>query len=337
MKLSKPLILLLVSQFSMSLVSLARAECDPKDFTIQDVEKIDFSDLVRDTAYYSLDTKSAKNSAIAVALQYGPYKGSYEERHSEFEKRLENSGYSFDRDTRLAIVRSALSATGERMYEKCLGSESYKVDIPKNAFGDANQFTMTIRRKLSKRSPRNVQFSITADNGLVNGQRKITGTLTQDDAKDFTIRKTNKSAVSLTFIVDGEPSRAVVPPPLKFPIFDYVERRGQAGIPRGNNGDGNSCTDQAYLVSELGAGAGNSEKECVLCVKATPDAVLVKSTAEVVGQLSARGATKEVLLKPTNPAEVCGRFSVSGSGKNSGRFEVYKGAYFKVFEAVPRK
>jgi hypothetical protein len=319
--------------------SQAKAACDPKDFTFEDVEKIDFSDLVKDMAYFSLDETHRKKSNLGIAASYGSYKGSYEEQHSEFERRLQSSGYSFDRDTRLAIVRTALSTTGAQMYQNCLGAETIKVDVPKQAFSDSvDHFTLTVRRKLTKRSPRKASITIKADNGLVNGQKRLTGSLSQDDAKDFEIRKVGKSTVLLTIIVDGEPYPTIaLPASIPFPQFDYVERHGKAGIPRGDNGDGNSCTDQAYLVSEVGSGAGNGPKDCVLCVQASPGGVLLKSTAEVVGGLSARGAGKEVRLQPNNPVEACGHFWTSGAGQNSGRFEVYKGAYFKVFEAVPKK
>ena len=95
------------------------------------------------------------------------------------------------------------------------------------------------------------------------------------------------------------------------------------------------CTDKAYLVSEVGSSAGNFPKECVLCVKRSPTGFLIKSTAQVLGAIN-RGAHHEVVqTDQSDPLELCGRFWTDGAGQGSGRFEVFKYGYFKVWEAIP--
>ena len=308
-------------------------ECNPKDFTISDIHKIDFSDLVRDTGYFLLDEERSNSRSVDVGGQYGPYKGSYNEQRQSFERRLEASGYDFNRDTRYSMVRTALSAVGAEMYANCTAARVISLGIPTTAYSQPT-FLLTVRWLAGQVTKPTAPISIRVLNGSVEGQSNLNSTIGRYESKVFKISKLGaRLPLELSVIVDGNayPTQ-VLPPPVQLKRLRYVERHGVAGVRRPQGGD--MCTDQAYLVSEVGSAAGNHPKECVLCVNRSDNGVLLRSTAEVVGALSVRGAYKEV-MESQNPHQICGRFYTSGAGRGSGRFEVYQGAYFKVWEAIP--
>src|SRR3954451_10072006 len=106
--------LVLMNSFSMA------QECNPKDFTVQDIEKISFSDTIKYSAYSTLDRSQAEQRSQGISggavISGVPVNLSWSDARAVSEHILSTTGFSLDRDTKLSYVRTALSAVGRDMY-----------------------------------------------------------------------------------------------------------------------------------------------------------------------------------------------------------------------------
>ena len=113
-------------------------ECKPESFTIQDVEKINFSDIAKFSGYSVVEQKSDEQKHQKYegsAVIYGaPVSLSHDDSRSLSNYLLQKSGFDYARDVRLAIVRTALSKTGAAMYKDCLAAQSVRLEIPDQAY-----------------------------------------------------------------------------------------------------------------------------------------------------------------------------------------------------------
>ena len=66
------LVILLVTLFSPYYANAQ--ECRPSDFTFADLEKINFSDAVRDAGYFLLDETKRRDFRVGIGGQYGSYR-----------------------------------------------------------------------------------------------------------------------------------------------------------------------------------------------------------------------------------------------------------------------
>ncbi|MET4720772.1 hypothetical protein ABIF63_004878 [Bradyrhizobium japonicum] len=86
-------------------------ECKPKDFTFQEVEKINFSDISKFSGYSVVEQKNDEQKHQKFdgsGVVYGsPVKLSYEDSKSLSNYLLQKSGFDFARDVRLAIVAAS--------------------------------------------------------------------------------------------------------------------------------------------------------------------------------------------------------------------------------------
>ena len=326
---------------SLVLTSYAYADCNPKDFLISDINKYALSDKVKISAYSVIDKSSnkqnSKNAGATIPVDGIPVNATMSEASAISNKALAKSGFSLDSQYNLSVVNTALSSVGANMYADCIGAQNVKVIIPSVAYDDDN-FIMTIKWTPKYNHPDIGNAKIAITNGLIDSKDSLITTFKPQEAKTFII-KNNSSVKARNYLqiaatIDGQSSPvAVIPPPTPIRKYKLVQRTGQA-LHQTTIG-GNTCTTEAYLVSEVGSRVGNYPKSCKLCVTASPDGVLLPSTAKLHKNLSARGAYADIDTD-INMLMACATFRTSGAGKGSGRFEVYKGGNtFTIFEAVP--
>jgi hypothetical protein len=310
-------------------------ECNPRDFTIQDLERQDLSDSVRLLAYSVSDKSSSSTNSGNVsgnAVIFGvPVGISQSDAHALSDHVFSQSGLAYSKDLRSSYVRTALSSVGADMYKDCVAARNVKTEIPKIAFSDKSFFFKAVWTP-QYASGDTADFEIRVINGTIDGQKSVTGSTKRFTTKTFEVVK-SEGPLQITVTMDGQsPPTLVIPPPAREPKVTYKLRTGTARD--AHNSPGYVCKDTAYLVSEIGSVAGNEAKSCTLCVARAEGGILLPSTAKVTGGVSSRGAAMEVQEKQNNTLEACGRFWTSGAGKDSGRFEVYEGATFSVWEAI---
>jgi hypothetical protein len=307
-------------------------ECKPESFTIQDMEKIDFSDIAKLSGYSVVETKSdeqKKQKFEGSAVIYGtPVSLSYDDSRSLSNYLLQKSGFDYARDVRFAIVRTALSKTGAAMYRDCLAAQAIKLEIPDQAYSQKKfQLSVTWDPKIA--GPTTVNYEIRVIGGTAEGKGKLSGKVKEKEAKLFQIDRAD-AVTQIDLVVGGQKYPSIVIPPARpMKSVQYFKRYGTYSPPR--NGLGNVCTDHAYLVAELGSVAGPDTKVCRLCVMRSADGLLLQGTAELEGQLIDAASKSQDPVK--SGLEMCATFKAIGRGKNGPRTEVRDGRFY-VYEAV---
>lgn len=319
--------------------AVAGQECKPRDFTFQDIERTDISDSIRLAAssYFKSDSSGANQKSFGASLPIEGIPVSLSANdYSQFAQHvLRESNYNFSQDMTASFLRTQLSVVGADMYANCLGTQNIAVSAPETAFSQ-NSFFLNVRWKPQyAKAPDEADYAVKVINGKADGNTVAKGKIGKFEDVSIAIEKSADKVTEVGVSIDGRtyPSLAF-PPVIRFPPYKMVQRRGvsQQGRDRG----GNRCTDTAYLVSEVGSSAGNGAKSCKLCVSASDGGFLFRDTARVSASLSSRGAGAKVLDDENTALEACGYFWTDGAGQGSGRFEVGEGAYFTVWEAVPR-
>jgi hypothetical protein len=338
MKRSAIALLAIVSLFNIT--APAFADCDPKDFTIQDVQRLNFSDDVKYSAYSVLnqDTTQQNNTNVSGgAVIYGvPVNLSYSDAKSLSDHILSVSGIDASRDTRLNYVRTALSSVGAEMYANCLATRIIKVTIPSTAYSQ-KIFNLNVTwTRQDDRLPNRAPYTIRIVGGTIESQsRELTGSLTSGSPRPFRVEK-QSGPLEIDIIVDRSAYPPIVIPPVeKVKHFNVVKRTGIG--PRGRpQGVGDVCTDHAYLVDEVGSGAGAGQKYCKLCVDRSPEGFLLSSTATTDPSASSAPHGTQIQIETYAPGgqQMCATFKTNGAGQDSGRFEIHYGV-FNVWEAIP--
>lgn len=304
--------------------SASADQCNPLDFKFEEVQKLDVSDAVKHSWYSILDQKkSEKNDTnfSGSAVIYGvPVSLSYTDSKALSEAMLKSSGMSYDRDTRISMIKTALSSTGADMYKNCLGARTASIDVPKSAYTQKS-FQLPMTWNPDGRAANKADYEIRLLGGKIEGKTKLQGNLDRGVAKQFQVDKSGNDVLQIDAIINGQKyATIVIPPtaPLKSPT--YVKLWGSPTTVK--NGVGNVCTDHAYLVAENGSAAGDSTKSCRMCVAQPQAGLLLKSTAKLESILV--GAAKQD-LETDNPLEICANFLAIGRGKNGPRVEIDDG------------
>jgi hypothetical protein len=188
----------------------------PESFTFQDVEKIDFSDITKYAGYSVLEQKSdeQKHQKYAgSAVVYGvPVSLSYDDSKSLSNYLLQKSGFAFSKDTRFAMVRTALSSIAEAMYKECLAVPSIKLEIPRQAYTEKS-FQLAVTWDSKIKTPQNVNYEMRVIGGDVEGKTKLTGKMPEKVAKLFQMDKTAAGdLMQIDLVVYGQKYPSIVIP-----------------------------------------------------------------------------------------------------------------------------
>lgn len=314
-----------------ALPSSAQA-CSVRDFTFRDVEKIEFSDVIRH-AGFSLakpdKTELKKKDFEGSAAIYGvPETLQFDEAMALSDFMLRSSGFTFSDDVRASLVRTALAKTGAEMYRDCAAVKNIQIAVPDAAYTDRN-FDLTVT--WTAQAPESVEYEITVLGGKVQGKGGVVGTMKKGVAKLLDIDRTGNSLLKIDVVLHGQayPPITLPSPNREMAKFKTEKRVGKSLKPL--SGPGNECGEQAQLVSEEGTAAKSNSKSCRLCVAQSPEGFLLPSSATADGQFSGTG---KVALELSKPSQLCALFSVEGRGKNGGRQEVQNGVFY-VWEMVP--
>ncbi|RZN18994.1 hypothetical protein [Bradyrhizobium sp. Leo121] len=307
--------------------------CKPESFTFQDIEKINFSHVARLSGYSVIEEKKDEQKHQKFdgsgKIYNSPVSLSYDDSRSLSTFLLQQSGFDYQDDVRLSIVRTALSKTGAAMYKDCLAAQVIKVEIPDAAYSQ-KEFQLTVTwAPTVKDLPPAVDYELRILGGTAEGSEIRTGHIKEKDAKFFKIEKLD-SVTQIDLIVGGQKYPSIVIPPTR-PVksVQFFKRFGTYSPPR--HGPGNECSDHAYLVAEDGSVAGPDTKICRLCVMRSADGLLLGDTAELEGQLIDASSKTQDPVK--SGLEMCATFVAMGRGKNGPRTEVRNGRFY-VYEAV---
>jgi hypothetical protein len=300
--------------------------CNPRDFTFEEVQQIDFSDLAKLAAYSTAEksTTDQKDSETVVGGQYGPIKGNFSKKDARAlsEHILQSSGYKASRDTRLHIATSALSRTGADMYKDCLGTRIITVTLSPAAYTD-KQFFMGIKWDPKPPQPGNIVLQLQNARADHFDRRINTG----EELPGIRITKLDENKPVEIALNISKASYPVIyiPPKIQIRKFTTVKRYYPPG------------KDPARLVSECGSGAGCDSKGPVpLCITASPEGILLPSTADF--EIEKLQGTGRAWKDPKNsPQKSCGYMQTIGTGwkegKPDGRNEAI-GKFF-VLKTVP--
>jgi hypothetical protein len=255
---------------AFSRLAPANAEnCQPKDFTVQDLQKLNFSDSIKYSGYSVLDQSKNenKNQGVSGSTVYegAPVSLSWADAKSLSEHMLEYSGFNFDHNTKLNYIRTALSSTGAEMYHDCLGAQRIQIDISPAAYKDRS-FTLGVKWTPDQNtpSPENGRILIDVKGGSINGKKSL--------QKGAAIRKSvwehydidrpiqSHETLQIDVAVFGDKYPTIeIPPLIALKKFKFVKRIGLSKTPY--PGPYYECTDHASLVSGVGSVAGPFCKE----------------------------------------------------------------------------
>lgn len=82
---------------------------------------------------------------------------------------LAKFGYSYDRNTKISYVRTALSVAVPDMHEDCIGDQNNKVDIPKSVYSD-DSFIIQVSRIAKDRHGSQAGLNTLNLNGKIDNQ-----------------------------------------------------------------------------------------------------------------------------------------------------------------------
>ncbi len=308
--------------------------CSVRDFSFREVEKINFSDVIRHAGFSLAKpgrTDPRNNAFEGSAAIYGvPDTLQYDEAGALSDFMLGSSGFELTDDVRLSLVRTALLMTGVELYKDCPAVKSIRISVPDAAYTERN-FNLTVSWTPTAQAPETAEFEIRAVGGKVQGKGGVAGTMKKGVANVFAIERSPNALLKVDVIVHGLAHPPVtLPSPTKgMAKFKAEKRVGKS--PKPISGPGNECGDQADLLSEEGTPAKATSKSCRQCVAKSPNGFLLVSSAKADGQYSGTG---KVTLELNSPLQMCALFSVEGRGKKGGRQEVQKGV-FHVWEVMP--
>ncbi|MFZ6875374.1 hypothetical protein ACO0LF_25185 [Undibacterium sp. Di27W] len=339
----KAIKVLLLTSFAVLHIGAMAQQCNPRDFTIEDINSYSLSDSVKYSAY-SIFNENSSSSAnrradATIPIANIPVNISVSDAKAMANSIYSSSGVTLDRDYHLNIVNSALSAVGANMYSNCLAAETIKVTIPQEAY-QTDEFFLTVKWAPSGNiSSINSKIKIRVVKGLIESSDIFEGDINVNQSRIFKIKNQSKwnenQFLQIAIEVDNQAHPSIaIPPVAQLPKLNFVQRQGKSKFDV--NLKGNVCTNQAYLVSAVGSSASNNAKSCTLCVQPSANGVLLQSTARITAGLSAKGAAA-TLSSGNSALEMCAKFEVSGAGIGSGRFEVGEGSNFTVYEAISKK
>lgn len=308
--------------------------CSVRDFSFREVEKINFSDVVRHAGISLARPEKAeqkKNEFEGSAAIYGvPDTLQYDEARALSDFMLRSSGFAFTEDVAASLVRTALSKTGAEMYKNCAAAKSIHISVPDAAYSEQG-FDLTVSWTPSAQAPETAEYEIAVLGGRVQGKGGVAGTLRKGVAKVFDIERSGSGLLKIDVTVHKQAYPPIALPSLTKRMAAFkVEKRGGKS-PKPISAPGNECGDQVHLVAEEGTAAKANSKSCRQCVAKSPNGFLLVSSAKAGGQFSGTG---KVALELNSPLQMCALFSVDGRGKNGGRQEVQNGM-FQVLEVVP--
>jgi hypothetical protein len=326
-------------------ISADAQECQPKDFTIQDLQKVDFSDSVKYSGYSLLDTSKNQEHLQGVngstVINGAPANLSWSDAQNVSQHMLETSGFNFNQDTKLNIVRTALSQAGVDMYHDCLGAQRIRAEVPKAAFHEPS-FTLDVKWNPdpSNPSPGSKPIYISVHGGTVDGKSSLTEgtTIKKYDWAHYSINRTgeqSKQILQIAISIGPDKYPTLELPPLA-PVrkYKFVQRQGVGKPP---SRDHLICDHGVQMVSDWKSVATDAAKSCYLCISRSPDGILLRSTAWSTETLL-RNAHADP-GKNDNELEVCKHFWTGLSAGPGDRHAVNDAplgpAQFYMWEAVP--
>jgi hypothetical protein len=261
----------------------AAAECPVEKFTIQDVERLKFSEsltlAVIDTMEQSQQNKDAKDFNLGVVIKGVPVNVGFKEMKdvSNFVKK--NSSFNFSRDQQIDYLRTNLSLVGAQMYADCLKrrTQNFSIEVPTTAYTD-DEFLVKIRwtPTYPLDGKTDAEATLTVLNGTADGAQTSNKQVKDKKIVAFVVQRSDR-AKSLQLIpsvdgIDNGEDTGILIPPIVSSNFTTVLRTWP---PEGTQPLAPVCSDDG------GGNCGNDEKHFVRCIYASANGMLLPSTAKI--------------------------------------------------------
>jgi hypothetical protein len=170
-----------------------RAECEPKDFTISDINSSSFSNVVKYSGYSTVDSSKQENKDTKIDgsafVKGAKFTLGIQDAKSLSEHILSSSGYDYSSDTRQNIFRSALSQIGKEMYDNCIALRRLKVAVPDTAWTQSKFRVTTTWEPGGMGAPPSTNLTISTIGGTVEGKEKLTRKVQRGQPNSFLIER----------------------------------------------------------------------------------------------------------------------------------------------------
>jgi hypothetical protein len=130
--------------FYITSVPTALADnCPVEKFTIQDLERLKFSEALAISVVDTMDSSHYSNSDksfnVGLLIKGVPINVNYKDMKTISDYVKKKNNLNFSRNQQLDFLRTNISIVGAAMYKDCLKyySQNFSVDIPDNAYTDA--------------------------------------------------------------------------------------------------------------------------------------------------------------------------------------------------------
>jgi hypothetical protein len=289
--------------------------CPVEKFTIQDLERLKFSEALAISVVDTMDSShysdSDKSFNAGILIKGVPINVNYKDMKTISDYVKKNSSLNFSRNQQLDFLRTNLSIVGAAMYKDCLKyySQNFSVDIPDNAYTDADfavRLRWTPKYSLADRKDPAADATVQVVNGTVDGSNvPITKKIIDQKTATFVVSRADKTkSLEIIPTVDGYDNgenSIIVIPPIITPTYSTVLRTWP--------GPG----DQPFtpMCSDDGGGhCGSDPHTRVECIYASNNGVLLPSTAEAHPVIISNAIVE---LQTTNDyTKVCYRFGTNG-------------------------
>jgi hypothetical protein len=228
----------------------------------------------------------------------------------------------------MRFARTTLSAVGADMYRACLEAQSIRVTLPSHA-STAKAFDVIVRWNPAGLAADAGTVELRPIGGEVEGAARLTAEIARGADTPFRVERNLNEPLILTIIAEGKAYPTIeLPPNIELRKPFVTKRFGRSATPRTRGGDrcgqdpnGPQDQHEAYLVSEVGSGGGPDSKSCTLCVTASPNGILLQSTART--QHGTRltphpPVSTKIEITTLTATEVCARFETVGHGRVPG-------------------
>jgi len=312
-------------------------DCPIKDFTVQDVQAMNASDVTKLVAYSisdkSTSDKSNANAGAEFVIYGTPVKLSYAEAKDWAQHVLEESGYNLEKEKRMAVAQAVLSPVAAGMYADCIGAQHFKVQpLASSAITDS-EFTVNLQWKPGVVTHVPQPLHVTVTNGNVEHETPLIRALLANGTASLKIKKQGKPGDTTTVsIAIGSDTFPTIEVPIYSPLKKYDDKwiSGTSSV-KSTSPSWATCDKSTTLRS--GPHYDSQSHSCTLCVNAEDGTYLFPKTTELTGTVV--GAS-ETVLPGADSSHVCARFDVAASG-NTGESNYLIDGALKVRAAVLRK
>ncbi len=245
------------------------ADCPVEKFTVQDVERLKFSDALAlsaiDVMEASQQSKRDTHFSLGAVIKGAPVNVGFDDMKEVANYLKKNSSYNFSRDQQIDFFRTNVSLLTGDMYKECLKrrTQNFSLEIPSNAYTE-DEFLLKIKWTPTYSATEPKAAIIRVLNGTAEGAATAQQNVSPQKTVSFVIRRADRNkSLQLVPTVDGYDNgedTAIIIPPIVSLNYKTVVRSWPA---RGEDPYPPICSDDG------GGNCGNDAKHVVRCIQAS--------------------------------------------------------------------